>query len=493
MNLKTNIKRVLVASCIAFVFVLCFASTADAIATQEVDIVYANDDEYNRDPTRLFLPDVALPNGTSSSGKDVGLVVMLHGRCMDGNSIDQLIDLKKHVDTREFILAVPEGHRQKFWCSTCSRSDGILNTRYGCRTWAATDACCASAGPLRATLVRDAWEPYDDVTHIYQLIAAVKSQYEIDPTRVFVLGFENGGFMAHRMACEHPEMLSGIVSISGSSFLNASMCEVLNTVSSSVPSNSFVNVLQISGRLDRVPSVNGGNFEGVDIPSIQTVAERWASRNGCQTEESVVVDGALNLRTKLFANAPDTFSETWTNGTCQEGTVVENWVIDGMNTDTAVANSFTDTFSTALVDWMMNHTKPTSDAADKADNDTVAVQSGPSSSEDDASFGDVAIIDTSTALDGRSFEACPSDFLQCEDGSFTSRVLPSCKFFCNGEVVDTDGVFCLSSDCCGTSKTICAETSACKDTVCEEDKESSSAASVSTFFALVVVALGLLI
>ena len=490
MNLKTNIKRFLVASFVAFV--LCFASTADAIATQEVDIVYANDDEYNRDPTRLFLPDVALPNGTSSSGKDVGLVVMLHGRCMDGTTIDQLIDLKKHVDTREFILAVPEGHRQNFWCSTCSRSDGILNTRYGCRTWAATDACCASAGPLRATLVREAWEPYDDVTHIYQLIAAVKSQYEIDPTRVFVLGFENGGFMAHRMACEHPEMLSGIVSISGSSFLNASMCEALNTVSSSVPSNSFVNVLQISGRLDRVPSVNGGNFEGVDIPSIQTVAERWASRNGCQTEESVVVDGAPNLRTKLFANAPDTFSETWTNGTCQEGTVVENWVIDGMNTDTAVANSFTDTFSTALVDWMMNHTKPTSDAAE-ADNDTVAVQSGPPSSEDDASFGDVAIIDTSTALDGRSFEACPSDFLQCEDGSFTSRVLPSCKFFCNGEVVDTDGVFCLSSDCCGASKTICAETSACKDTVCEEDKESSSAASVSIFFALVVVALGLLI
>ena len=41
---------------------------------------------------------------------------------------------------------------------------------------------------------------------------------------------------------------------------------------------------------------------------------------------------------------------------------------------------------------MMNHTKPTSDAAE-ADNDTVAVQSGPPSSEDDASFGDVAIID----------------------------------------------------------------------------------------------------
>jgi len=120
-----NFKRLLLLAITAIVAVSYnFAFTADAIATQEVDIVYANDDEYNRDPSRLFLPDVALPSGTEQSRKEVGLVVLLHGRCMDGNSIEQLIDLKKHVDTREFILAVPEGHRQNFWCSTCSRSDG---------------------------------------------------------------------------------------------------------------------------------------------------------------------------------------------------------------------------------------------------------------------------------------------------------------------------------------------------------------------------------
>jgi len=117
-----NFKRLLLLAMVAISY--DFVLTADAIATQEVDIVYENDDEYNRDPSRLFLPDVALPNGTEPSGKEVGLVVLLHGRCMDGNSIEQLIDLKKHVDTREFILAVPEGHRQNFWCSTCSRSDG---------------------------------------------------------------------------------------------------------------------------------------------------------------------------------------------------------------------------------------------------------------------------------------------------------------------------------------------------------------------------------
>ena len=77
-----------------------------------------------------------------------------------------------------------------------------------------------------------------------------------------------------------------------------------------------------------------------------------------------------------------------------------------MNTDNAVANSFTDDFATALVNWMSNHTKPSA-TEDSSDENNVAVQSGPpsSDSDNDASFGDVAIIDTSTALDGRSFEA----------------------------------------------------------------------------------------
>ena len=362
-----------------------------------------------------------------------------------------------------------------------------MNTRYGCRTWAATEACCARSGPLEATLVRDQWEPYNDVTHLYQLIMAVKSQYNIDPSRVFIVGFENGGFMAHRMACEHPEILAGIVSISGASFQNAADCKALNNNSVHHP-----NILQIAGRLDRVPTLNGGSFEGVTIPSMKTTAERWALHHGCVGDDSsvvptsVVVDNALNFRTKLLANAPDTSTETWTcNAT---SACVENWVINGMNTDTAVPNSFTNGFSEAIIDWMGNHTRQVTSSSQTneeeevpvvEDDNSVATQSGPGSTD----FGEVAIIDTSTALDGRSFEACPSDFLQCPDGSFTSRQIPTCSFFCDGEIVATDGVFCSSSDCCGVSQTICAETSACKDVTCEEeetvaDDESSSSTSL---------------
>ena len=83
--------------------------------------------------------------------------------------------------------------------------------------------------------------------------------------------------MAHRMACEHPEILSGLSQLTVRAF-ECGECNALNTGVDSVAANGFVNVLQISGSLDRVPSVNGGNFEGVQIPSIKTVAERWAVR-----------------------------------------------------------------------------------------------------------------------------------------------------------------------------------------------------------------------
>jgi hypothetical protein len=94
---------------VACAFATLFFSRVNAIATQEVDIVYANDDEYDRDPTKLYLPDVAI----AAEAKAVGLVVYLHGRCMDGDSVQNLIDLKSKVDvdSKEFILALPEGHR----------------------------------------------------------------------------------------------------------------------------------------------------------------------------------------------------------------------------------------------------------------------------------------------------------------------------------------------------------------------------------------------
>ena len=75
----------------------------------------------------------------------------------------------------------------------------------------------------------------DDVGFIRLLIASLRSQYEIDPARVFASGHSNGGILAYRLACE---LSDEIVAIGvQSTVLEISPCRPTHPVS----------VLQIHG------------------------------------------------------------------------------------------------------------------------------------------------------------------------------------------------------------------------------------------------------
>jgi len=109
---------------------LIAASQVSALARQELDIVYASGED--RDPITLYIPDVSVPDeNNTATPPDVPLVVLLHGRCMDGETVQRILRFNELVDDREFILALPEGARNRFWCSTCARLGGVLSTRYG--------------------------------------------------------------------------------------------------------------------------------------------------------------------------------------------------------------------------------------------------------------------------------------------------------------------------------------------------------------------------
>jgi polyhydroxybutyrate depolymerase len=49
----------------------------------------------------------------------------------------------------------------------------------------------------------------DDVGFISSLIGLFAAQYQIDPSRVYVMGFSQGGFMAERLACSLSSQLAG--------------------------------------------------------------------------------------------------------------------------------------------------------------------------------------------------------------------------------------------------------------------------------------------
>jgi pimeloyl-ACP methyl ester carboxylesterase len=63
----------------------------------------------------------------------------------------------------------------------------------------------------------------DDSSFLLQVISSAKDLLSSDDygfpaaskAPVFVVGFSAGGVMAHRMACQHPDLISAVVSVSG--------------------------------------------------------------------------------------------------------------------------------------------------------------------------------------------------------------------------------------------------------------------------------------
>jgi len=56
----------------------------------------------------------------------------------------------------------------------------------------------------------------DDVGFLRALVASLRQQYPIDPQRVFVTGFSNGGMMTLRLACESTDVYRGFVAVAAS-------------------------------------------------------------------------------------------------------------------------------------------------------------------------------------------------------------------------------------------------------------------------------------
>lgn len=61
--------------------------------------------------------------------------------------------------------------------------------------------------------------------------AKTNRENKIDPKRVYVIGHSNGGFMAHRLACDASEQITAIASLAGATFYDQSKCDPKKPVS----------------------------------------------------------------------------------------------------------------------------------------------------------------------------------------------------------------------------------------------------------------------
>lgn len=200
--------------------------------------------------------------------------------------------LDELADEKGFILVFPTG--------MIERSQARLHF------WNATDSCCDFFGAN-----------VDDVAYLDAVLDDVAARHAVDPKRVYAVGFSNGGFMAHRLACDRASRFAAIVSMGAATWGDGSRCAQAAPVA----------LLEVHGTEDHVVPYAGGAlpFAGAaPVPSVDDTVRLAATKNGCAKTQSAAgpavdvdehVPGAETTRTKFDG--------------CPAGGAVELWKVAG--------------------------------------------------------------------------------------------------------------------------------------------------------------------
>jgi polyhydroxybutyrate depolymerase len=204
------------------------------------------------DPAHAFDPpaELRLPNGLQS-GERVPLLLVLHGFGVSSSLLIAKAALNQVADQKRFAYLAPEGARDSL----------------GRPFWNAGKSCCDLDH-----------RQIDDVTRLRQLLDANLSNAAIDPKRVFVIGYSNGGFMAQRLACDMGDRIAGVVSVAGAAPASDVPCA----------QNTPLAFLEIHGDADPIVHYAGGTvFDRTDVPphaSAPDTARYWAQHLACAAE-----------------------------------------------------------------------------------------------------------------------------------------------------------------------------------------------------------------
>ena len=138
-------------------------------------------------------------------------------------------------------------------------------------------------------------EGVDDEGFLLATLAAIKEEYNVNQDKIFFAGFSLGGFMSHRMAINHGDIINSIAAVSG---------VIGNDITNLTPVAN-VNVLQIFGTTDEMISYDGGMISlqslgsyNLGLPVEQTV-EYWRAFNQCD-------------ETPIVEQYPDTYNDDLT-------------------------------------------------------------------------------------------------------------------------------------------------------------------------------------
>jgi polyhydroxybutyrate depolymerase len=208
------------------------------------------------------------------------LVIMLHPRSDYARQFEVYSGMSAKADREGFVVVYPNG--------TGDEADPALSWNAG--------FCCGY--PLLHDL--------DDVGFIQKLLDQLLTQYAINPRKVFVAGWSNGGMLAYRLAAELPDRLAAIATDAAS--IGGQTKEFIPYYTVPQPKDRLP-VLVLHGRIDPVvPYAGGLNTMGdATFTSVRDSIAFWAEHNRCSeppAEEYLDIRGIV--RTTYAHCADDT-------------------------------------------------------------------------------------------------------------------------------------------------------------------------------------------
>jgi len=268
--------------------------------SQAADVVYPGER-----PFTLVLPSNYQP------GTPAPLIIGLHGYTAESPYAQNYFALGKVADEKGILTVYPSGSKD---------TNGYL-------FWNATPACCNFDS-----------NSVDDEAYLLSIIDFVSKDHTVDPARIYIIGHSNGGFMAHRMACNQSDRIAAIVSLAGATYSNPKSCNPTSPVS----------VLQIHGSNDEVISYTGGYLFSSAYPSARRTIDLWGKLNECGKKPYRVLP-RLDLDRKISGLETTVLRYKG----CKTGANSELWTINkGKHSPELSA-----TFAKSVIDYLLAHPK----------------------------------------------------------------------------------------------------------------------------------------
>ncbi len=251
----------------------CYSPPTD-IPPGNKEVAFFHDDHLRR--TIFYIPKRLKRRKRS-------LILCLHNEEETPESMTRLTrrGFNKLADQNGFIVGYPEGLNE-YWND--GREDSISLSHYN---------------------------EIDDVGFIEKLIDYGIDSFRVDPSRIFVTGLSNGGFMTFRLACELSKKIRGIAAVSASLALD----QLVNC-----SADSTVSVMIINGTRDPMMPYDGGEMivddrsQGSNLGTEETI-DFWLHENSCKEKSNKKDVSNANL-------FDETRSERFTWSNCKNKTKV---------------------------------------------------------------------------------------------------------------------------------------------------------------------------